>query len=225
MGFGRKGLAAGATAPEMAGGPGRTAPASAEPSDAEIAARREAFVAAERARNKGVSQPRDELANLRNFRSHDYPSARPARPLPEEPVGPSGMTARQEEEIRLAARGMARNQAPPRSARSGGSQEGSVGTPRKYVFGDPQKRKIEIAYIIWFFIGQTGLHRVYCGQAESAAWQVGLLVTSIVTLLIFAPIGLVLLLGWMGWIVGDLFMMPSMLRKFQQENDCSGVFA
>jgi hypothetical protein len=227
MSFGRKGLAPGEVAPAAAGGFGRAptaawsgdgAPAALVEAD-EIAARREAFIASERARRAeemglgGSESASDPLSSLRN-------EARPAQPRAAEPVGPSGLTPTQEAEIRAAARGMARGEAP----RIPGSPVAASGERKKYIFGDPHKRSLGIAYLIWFVLGQTGLHRVYCGRAESAIYQVALLVGSFVAMLIFPPFALGFIF-WMAWIVGDLFLMPGMLRQFKQETDHTAVFA
>lgn len=148
--------------------------------------------------------------------------ARPAQPMGGGgALGETGLPLGQEEQIRAAARGMTSSErSTPRHSYSGGSGG------KKYFFGDPSGRHLGIAYLIWFVIGQTGLHRVYCGHAESAIYQVGLLVVSFVTLFIFAPIGGIGFLAWICWIVGDLFMMPGMLKKFKaQHNYEPGVFA
>ena len=239
MSFGKKGLASGQAAPAP-GGFGRAAPAaSATPAAApvdDMAAKREAFIAAERARAQGIGQTNiqpaapaapdaqevehDPLINLRNM----HRPARPAQPMAEAtlnggPIGASGMSAQQEAEIRAAARGMARNQAP----RGASTSRGGAGSG--YFFGDPHTRNLGIAYLCWFVLGQASLHRFYCGQKDSAIMQVCLFVGSLVTLFIFPPIGVVGFLLWILWLFGDLFMIPGMLRKFQDEHDQTRIFA
>ena len=232
MSFGRKGLATGAAAQAAPGGFGR-APVAATPSVEDIddiAAKREAFIASERARRaeeEGVgtmSAPEEMLAEFRN--SARGP-ARPAQRIEQERIGELGLPISQEEQIRAAARGMMSGQRSAPQSQPGAGFSGGMGQPpKKFMFGDPAKRKIEIAYLIWFFIGQTSLHRVYCGEKESAIYQVALWLCSLVTLFIFPPIGLIGLLAWFCWLIGDLFMMPSMLRKFQAEHTYdTGVFS
>ena len=71
-----------------------------------------------------------------------------------------------------------------------------------------------MAYLIWFVIGQTSLHRVYCGQGESALFQVGLLIGSVIAAFIFLPFAFGIVL-WGIWILADLFLMPGMMRRFK----------
>ena len=229
MSFGRKGLAPGQMASAAPGGFGRAqvAPPAATTlsDDDDIAAKREAFIASERLRRAqeegtgSLTSPEDMMAQFRN--SAQAP-ARPAQRMAEERVGELGLPVSQEEQIRAAARGMASSQRAAAPAFSGNGAP-----PRKtYMFGDPAKRSLGIAYLIWFVIGQTGLHRAYCGNVESAFYQVGLLIGSVVTLFIFPPLGIVGFAAWICWIIGDLFMMPGMLRKFKEAHTYhTGVFA
>ena len=250
MGFGKKGLAAGQTAPS----PGvfgarqaetavRSAAQTLNPD--EIAARRQAFLASERDRRAEaegtLSQaPRpapieptidDPLINLRNMSRPEPRPARPAADAVEAGMGAnaSGMSAAQEAEIRSAARGMARNQ-PARyavGARGGGgmASRSSGGSGSGYIFGDPATRNVGLAYVLWFILGQFSVHRFYCGQKDSAIMQISLWLGSLILLFVFAPIGLVGIVIWICWIVGDLFMIPGMLEKFKSEHDYRGVFA
>ena len=232
MSFGRKGLAPGQMATAVPGGFGRAQVAQSAPDtpaassdDDDIAAKREAFIASERLRRAqeegtgSLTSPEDMMAQFRN--SAQAP-ARPAQRMAEERVGELGLPVSQEEQIRAAARGMASSQRAAAPAFSGNGAP-----PRKtYMFGDPAKRSLGIAYLIWFVIGQTGLHRAYCGNVESAFYQVGLLIGSVVTLFIFPPLGIVGFAAWVCWIIGDLFMMPGMLRKFKEAHTYhTGVFA
>lgn len=224
MSFGKKGLAAGETAPAMGGGFGRAAPAGSGAGNAdEIAAKREAFLASERERkaaelgigglpDAGAGYSDNPMASLHN-------SARPAQPIHAGPGGGAGMSAAQEAEIRAAARGMARNETPMQPGYSGG------GTSSGFVFGDPATRSVGLAYVLWFVLGQLSVHRFYCGQKDTAFIQMGLWIGSLVILFIFPPIGFVGLLVWICWLFGDLFMIPGMLRKFKAEHDYRGVFA
>lgn len=237
MSFGRKGLAPGQAAPAAAGGFGRAPQAAVagaqpqpQPSEEEdkIAAAREAFIASERARRAqeeigegSLPFGGDPLADLRN--GSQPVAARPAKSMGLGPVGQSGLPVDQEDQIRAAARGMSGGQ--PSAPVSYGAGAGRASRAKKsYFFGDPAGRSLGIAYLIWFVIGQTGLHRVYCGQKESAIYQVALLIVSVVTLFIFPPLGMVGFVAWICWLIGDLFMMPGMLRKFKAEHDYSHAF-
>lgn len=225
MSFGRKGLAPGQAVPAGPGGFGRAAvaaPMQAAPQDSaeidDIAAKREAFIASERARQAATIGD-NGLGSLHNA---SRPSARPAQPINAGPMGASGLPQHQEEQIRAAARSMSSGAASAPQSYTGGRSGGRA--QKSYFFGDPAGRSLGIAYLIWFVIGQTGLHRAYCGSKDSAIAQVALLVGSVVCLVIFPPLGLVGFLAWMCWLIGDLFMMPGMLRRFKEAHDYSREF-
>ncbi|WP_108791543.1 NINE protein [Erythrobacter sp. Alg231-14] len=238
---------------ERASAPKSTSSGSAEKpiNPDEMAARRQAFIASERARRAEAEAiptkaPKpaavvpiddDPLINLRNM---SRPEPRPARPMgdgvnTQGAGGSNEMSAQQEAEIRSSARGMARNQSMRYGADAIGSGVGGGGRGLSsgggakagsgYIFGDPATRNVGLAYVLWFVLGQFSVHRFYCGQKDSAIMQVGLWFGSLVMIFIFMPMGLVGVLFWMCWIVGDLFMIPGMLAKFKAEHDYRGVFA
>lgn len=200
MGFGRKGLSPGVTAPQQpefgkAGGatPARPRPDAASGASGmaedEIAARREAFLSAERA-----------AGNI-------GPAAIAARPGTPEAIERKLQEHRQG---RTSRPGMA----GPRD--------------RKLLFGDPLKRNLIVAYVLWYFACVISTHRFYCGASESAWYQIGLFFGGFVLLAIWAPMGIAALIGWFLWIIADLFLMPGMMRRFKAEysyDDCSEVFA
>lgn len=242
MSFGRKGLAAGQTAPATGGGFGRADPAiSARQApqaidEDDIAAKRAAFIAAERERRpdaigEGAMPSPEAMASLHNSKFAGSGPVRPAQPLGAAvaggAVGETGLPPGQEQQVRAAARAMSSGApAAPTSydgalPRSSGSTHG-----KKFVFGDPLKRNLAVAYILWYFAGVVGLHRVYCGHMESGMYQLGLFVVSIVIGMIFAPLGLIGLLAWICWLVGDLFMIPGLMKKFKAQHSYEpGVFA
>lgn len=242
MSFGRKGLAPGEV-PRAAGGFGRAAAQATQSKPADdLAVKREAFVASEQARRKSEvgeittsAAPKDpeDYDPLINLRNMSRPEPRPAQPLDDDnrapggiggdPIGGSGMSAAQEAEIRAAARGMAHNK-PVRYGMSGPNGSGG-GSGSSFIFGDPQSRNIGLAYVLWFVLGQLSMHRFYCGQKDTAIMQLCLWIGSLVVMFIFPPIGLIGLVIWVFWLIGDLFMIPGMLRKFQSEHDYRGVFA
>ena len=232
MSFGRKGLAPGQVAPAGPGGFGRAQPSPSateaqQPAqdEDEIAALREAFIASERARRAdeiGEGSLPSAGGNLEALRNTARPAARPAQPLGNGPIGASGLPLHQEEQIRAAAQSYSAGASSAPQSYSSARPSGRSNT--KYFFGDPADRSLGIAYLIWFVIGQTGLHRAYRGSKDSAIIQVSLLVVSVVCLFIFPPIGLIGLVAWMCWLIGDLFMMPGMLRRFQEAHNYSRDF-
>lgn len=218
MSFGRKGLAPGQSAPIAVRPPlGGTIP-----QDDAIAARREAFLAAERARTAGPMGPAgmaaaaavaadieigdkaDMLASLRN-------GARPATRR-EEPVG------QQWSPLPGADRQRTQESGYDASRRR---------SDKRFIFGEPHKRTLLLAYLFWFVAGQGSLHRFYCGQSQSAMMQIGLLVGSVLLGLLFAPVAAVGIVLWFLWIIADLFLIPGMMRQFKDEYapDYRGVFA
>ncbi len=240
MSFGKKGLAPGQAVSAPGGGFGRAAPAAAAASamtaeQEEIAAKREAFLAQERARqaqaqeSARAAEAADPMASLRNDArpKHNF-QARAASPLGmgvagagagagAGAMGAGGMSAAQEAEIRQAARSMAgRGPAP----RPGGSSSGGSG----FFFGEPSHRNLGMAYVLWFFLSQFSAHRFYCGQKDTAIMQMAMWFVSLVMLFIFPLFGILGLGLWFCWIIGDLFMIPGMLKKFQEEHNYAGVF-
>ena len=211
MSFGRKGLAPGGTAPAPVAAR-RVVPVSDEADS--IAARREAFLAAERARTASeessvVGSPdlsSDPLAGLRN-------SARPATRR-DDTMGQSWSPV-PEQQVRAAMQTHA----------IGGS--GRANTGKRYILGEPSGRSLFLAYLFWFVAGQGSLHRFYCGQAQSALMQIGLLLGSVLFALVFAPVAAVGIVIWFLWLIADLFLIPGMLRRFKAEHasDYGAVFA
>ena len=203
MSFGRKGLQPGQAAPQPAGGFGRAAKPSAAsapaaPSaDDEMAAKRAAFIASERARkleetgcgslpDANGEYASDPMEHLRH-------EARPAAPL-------AAMQAN---------RSATAHYRPATS--------GSVKAEKKWLFGPPHKRNIFVAYVLWYFASLASAHRFYCGNSETAWYQIGMFFGGLVVSAIFPPMGLVVLVGWLLWIIADLFLMPGMMRRFKAQ--------
>nr|WP_298926764.1 TM2 domain-containing protein [uncultured Erythrobacter sp.] len=206
MGFGRKGLPAGEVAAPIAAGFGKAPSAGGEPqmSDDELAAKREAFIASERARKAGLSQPTTfNPADTKGPRSttfdHLRNDARPASPL----------ASRFQESV------------PASSPRA------SIRARKTSMFGPPEKRHVGIAYLCWFVLGQVSLHRFYCGDTKGAIAQVATFGFALLALLTGSIIGMVAFGIWALWIFADLFLIPGILRRFQREHRdmSSSVFA
>jgi hypothetical protein len=211
MSFGRKGLAPGQMAPVAPRVPPAAAAASPGEHDA-VAARREAFIAAERSRNAMAAQSvsatvagmdADPLAGLRN-------GARPATRR-EEPVGQQWAPLPEADRQR---------------ARENGYGALRRHTDKRFIFGEPHKRTLALAYVFWFIAGQGSLHRFYCGQSQSAMMQIGLLLGSVLIGLVFVPVAAAGIVAWFVWIFADLFLIPGMMRQFKAAYapDYSGVF-
>lgn len=206
MSFGRKGLAPGAVA---AAAPRPVVPA--QRIGETLTTRREASAAPFNAREGAApdrtvttpDQSSDPLAGLRN-------GVRPATRR-EETVGDT-WSPMPEKEMRAAMQ----------NRRGAGAGHG-----KRFVFGEPSKRSLALAYVFWFIAGQGSLHRFYCGQSQSALLQIGLLFGSVLFGLIFVPIAVAGIFLWFFWIVADLFLMPGMMRRFKAEYppDYGGIFS
>lgn len=72
----------------------------------------------------------------------------------------------------------------------------------------PQRRSIVIAYVLWFFLGQLGVHRFYCGKTASGIFQLILAIIGWATVAIFIGYFFLGLLGL--WLIIDIFLVPSM---------------
>lgn len=218
MSFGRKGLAPGQSAP-VAGRPplGGTAP-----QHDEIAARREAFLAAERARTAGPMGPAGMAAAAAV--AADPGIGDKADPLAGLRNGPRPATRREES---VGQQWSPLPEADRQRARESGYGALRRHTDKRFIFGEPHKRTLLLAYLFWFVAGQGSLHRFYCGQSQSAMMQIGLLVGSVLLGLVFVPVAAVGIVLWFLWIIADLFLIPGMMRQFKDEYapDYSGVFA
>jgi len=68
-----------------------------------------------------------------------------------------------------------------------------------------------IAYALWFFLGQLGLHRFYLGRVGSGAAQLLLGIVGWAT--VWVVIGFVPLAVLWIWLLVDLFLTASMVRE------------
>ncbi|TRD10505.1 TM2 domain-containing protein [Erythrobacter insulae] len=207
MGFGRKGMSAKeAGAQDAAIGSASTFGGQAQPSADEVAARREAFIASERANksrrlNPTSFSPSGSNAPRSTTFDHLADEPRAARPL---------------------AAGFRRSSPVGQSAKN----RPNSGLIDK-VFGPPKKRHVVIAYLFWFILAQVSAHRFYCGDTKGGLAQTGTFFTSLCVLIIVPEIGMLGLGIWLFWILTDLFLIPGLLHKFQdaQRIRRSGVFA
>lgn len=80
---------------------------------------------------------------------------------------------------------------------------------------DAAKKSTGLAYVLWFFVGWIGVHRFYLGQTGTGIAMAIISVLSWIT--VFIGIGLVgfVIIGiW--WIV-DVFLIPGIASKVNQE--------
>ncbi|MEN2977101.1 TM2 domain-containing protein [Tistrella bauzanensis] len=80
---------------------------------------------------------------------------------------------------------------------------------------DNEKKSLLIAYLLWFFLGVFGVHRMYLG-----AWVSGLLmlalngVSTLLAVVFIGYIGFILLFLWL---LLDLFLIPVIVRRRNEE--------
>ncbi len=70
-------------------------------------------------------------------------------------------------------------------------------------------RNILVAYLLWFFLGQLGVHRFYLGRIGSGIAQLLLGVVGYVLLAVLG-LGLIFLIPLWIWLLVDLFLIPGM---------------
>lgn len=72
-------------------------------------------------------------------------------------------------------------------------------------------KSIAVAYILWFFFGQLGVHRFYLGRIKTGVVQ--LILGVIGWFLLPVGVGLFLLIPLWIWMIVDLFLIPGMARN------------
>lgn len=65
-----------------------------------------------------------------------------------------------------------------------------------------------VAYVLWFFLGQLGVHRFYLGKTTTGIIQAALTVVGWLTVFIFIGWAFLGIL-WV-WLIVDLFLIPGM---------------
>jgi TM2 domain-containing membrane protein YozV len=102
---------------------------------------------------------------------------------------------------------------PPPPRAGGGDAAAARATPRvqKQIVVVTQPKSMGIAYALWLFLGQLGLHRFYLGRVGSGIAQLLLGLVGWATVWFF--IGFIpLAILWI-WLFVDLFLTASMVRE------------
>ena len=74
-----------------------------------------------------------------------------------------------------------------------------------------ESRSVLLAYLIWFFLGYGGAHRMYLGRWISGFLMLALFgVSLLLTLVFIGYVGLGLIMLW--WVV-DALLIPGMTRR------------
>lgn len=97
------------------------------------------------------------------------------------------------------------------------------------------ERSLFMAYLLWFILGQISAHRFYLGAYRSAIAQVALFFFWVALALAapersyntLGPVLAVLVIGWILWIVGDVFLIRGIHRKLcrQPSEAAAAAFA
>ncbi|MBM7599838.1 TM2 domain-containing membrane protein YozV [Virgibacillus halotolerans] len=72
------------------------------------------------------------------------------------------------------------------------------------------ERNVLLAYILWFFLGNLGVHRFYTGRVGTGIVQILLSVVGWATVWLF--IGWFFLAVLWLWLIVDIFLIPGMCR-------------
>jgi len=77
---------------------------------------------------------------------------------------------------------------------------------------DASSRNIVLAYLIWFFLGYGGVHRMYLGRWISGLMMLAIFgVSMLLTLVFIGYLGLVFITLW--WVI-DAVLVPGMVRGY-----------
>lgn len=98
----------------------------------------------------------------------------------------------------------------PTNSRS--SSNSDVGKVMMY---ESNKKSVGVAYLLWFFFGMLGAHRFYIG--ETGTGTAILLITICSIFLKFVLIGFVTIFISVTWVFVDLFLIPSLVKKQNNE--------
>jgi len=79
---------------------------------------------------------------------------------------------------------------------------------------EAEKKSAGVAYLLWFFLGGFGGHRFYLGQTGSAVALLILSILSWLTILVGVGIAGLIVVGI--WVLVDAFLIPGLVREFNQ---------
>ena len=77
---------------------------------------------------------------------------------------------------------------------------------------DANKKSVAVAYLLLLFVGLFGAHRFYLGRTGSAIVMLVLALLSFVLTLV--AVGMIGILGLYVWVFVDLFLVPGIVRDF-----------
>ncbi|MCC6971652.1 MAG: TM2 domain-containing protein [Phycisphaerales bacterium] len=77
---------------------------------------------------------------------------------------------------------------------------------------DAKKKSLLIAYLLWWFLGALGIHRMYAGRIGSGVAMLVLFLISLV--LTFVAVGIFGLLVIFLWWLLDAILLPGMIENY-----------
>ena len=80
----------------------------------------------------------------------------------------------------------------------------------EYVDEPVRRKSTALAYVLLIFLGWLGVHRFYLGRWKTGLAMLGLWILTIPT---SGVVGVALVI----WIIVDLFLVPGMIRKYEQD--------
>ncbi len=90
--------------------------------------------------------------------------------------------------------------------------------PASHFHAEESQKSLIVAYLLWYFVGVFGAHRIYLGAWQSGLKQLGCFVGAGVLLGLRMPVvGGILLIFGIIWLFADLFLIPGLRRKLAQQ--------
>lgn len=75
---------------------------------------------------------------------------------------------------------------------------------------DANKKSLLVAYVLWWFLGTLGAHRLYMGRIASGLLMLVISAVSwVLTIIVIGAVGLAFIGIW--WLI-DAFLIPGMVR-------------
>ena len=81
-------------------------------------------------------------------------------------------------------------------------------------------KNLVVAYLLWWFLGWAGVHRLYLGRIKTGLAQLILFIIGVVTLIVL--VGYIFLVVWGAWWLLDAFFTYKIVAE---ENEKLGVVA
>lgn len=76
---------------------------------------------------------------------------------------------------------------------------------------DANRKSLLVAYLLWWFLGLLGAHRLYLGRTVSGVFMLLLSIVSwVLTFVLVGFVGVAVIGAW--WLI-DAFLIPGMVRR------------